>query len=104
MVFDEAKTQEKRLAARFPWSVEVRGSLPHGLHGQGEVTLQCVTANIGGGGANILNDYRLPPGAIIRCVFVLSGSRATIPTLMRVRWSARSEETNQYKSGLQFLI
>ena len=104
MAFHEAKTEEKRLSARFPLSVPVRGSLPYELHGPYEVTLQCVTENIGGGGAQILSNQRLPPGAIIRCVFGFSDSRAAIPTLMKVRWSARIEETPQYKSGLQFLI
>ena len=97
-------TREKRSSERFPWLLKMNGSLLSEFHRQSESTVECVTENIGRGGVQVLSSRRLVSGEVVRCVFVLSDNWASIPTLMRVRWSTTSQEANQYRAGLQFLI
>jgi hypothetical protein len=104
MALPQAHKGDKRLSARLPWVANVETSLPFAFWRQAEVTLHCATEDIGEGGVQILSSNGLLSGDIVRCVFVLSDNSASIPTLMRVRWSAKSQETNQYRIGLQFVI
>jgi hypothetical protein len=99
--------QEKRHSARYPWLVEVRGSLLTPLEvpeQESLVSLEGVTENIGGAGVGVLCDRPLPPTAILRCEFELQGKKVRIPTLMQVRWSDKIEGKRQCRVGLQFLV
>jgi hypothetical protein len=98
--------EERRHSPRFPWVVEIRGSFlsPLQVAEQLPISLQAVTENIGSGGVGVLSDQPLPPNAVLRCKFAVSGNPVLIPTLMQVRWSDRVEGTRQSKLGLQFLL
>ena len=98
--------EERRHSPRFPWVVEIRGSFlsPLQVAEQLPVSLEAVTENIGNGGVGVLTDRPLPPNAVLRCEFAVSGNPVVIPTLMQVRWSDRVEGTRQCKLGLQFLL
>jgi hypothetical protein len=98
--------EERRHSPRFPWVVEIRGSFlsPLQVAEQLPISLQAVTENIGSGGVGVFSDQPLPPNAVLRCKFAVSGNPVLIPTLMQVRWSDRVEGTRQCKLGLQFLL
>lgn len=98
--------EERRHSPRFPWVVEIRGSFlsPLQVAEQLPVSLQAVTENIGRGGVGVLGDRPLPPNAVLRCEFAVSGNPVLIPTLMQVRWSDRVEGKTQFKLGLRFLL
>lgn len=98
--------EERRGSPRFPWVVQIRGSFlsPLQVAEQLPVSLQAMTENIGRGGVGVLSDRPLPPNAVMRCEFAVSGNPVLIPTLMQVRWSDRVEGKRQCKLGLQFLL
>ena len=86
--------------------VEARGSLlsPLEMPDRSPLMLEGVTENIGKGGVGMLSDRHVPPNAVLRCEFAISGGEMRIPTLMRVRWSDQVEGKKGYKVGLEFLL
>ena len=98
--------QDMRSSRRFPWIVEMRGSVLSPLPEPDTipiVLMKGVTENIGTGGAAILIERILPVNTVLRCEFTLSESPVMVPTLMQVRWAGRVEK-GQYKVGLKFLV
>jgi hypothetical protein len=100
------REKDRRYSPRFPWVAEIRGSLlsPLQIAEQLPISLEAVTENIGTGGVGILTDQPLPPYALLRCEFAVSGNPSPIPTLMQVRWSDRSKGDKPCKIGLKFLF
>lgn len=100
------RENDRRHSPRFPWVVEIRGSLlsPLRIAEEVPVSLEAVTENIGTGGVGIITDQRLAPNSVVRCEFAVPGSPSLIPTLMQVRWSDRSEGEGARKIGLKFLV
>ena len=100
------RENDRRHSPRFPWVVEIRGSLlsPLRIAEEVPVSLEAVTENIGTGGVGIVTDQPLAPNAVLRCEFDVPGSPSLIPTLMQVRWSDRSAGEGARKIGLKFLV
>jgi c-di-GMP-binding flagellar brake protein YcgR len=92
---------------RFPCSLEVRGSKPASLRADPEGAKSPVRGriqNLSQGGVCLLSNRSAPVSSLVRCEFAVSGTRATIPTLMQVRWAQRTPTSGEYKMGLQFLL
>lgn len=100
------RENDRRHSPRFPWVVEIKGSLlsPLRIVEEAPVSLEAVTENIGTGGVGIITDQQLAPNAVLRCEFALPGSPSLIPTLMQVRWSDSREGAGARKIGLKFLV
>lgn len=99
---ERSEPQERRHHPRFPLSVELRGRrLPSlGLRQDRKDAFRGQIQNIGDGGICLLSDRSIPPSSLVCCEIVVPGTRATIPTLMQVRWIQKSSNT----IGLQFLL
>ena len=60
--------------------------------------------NISKNGLCVLSKRSMLPSSLVRCEIAVSGTRATIPTLMQVRWVRRNSTNNGYEIGMQFLL
>lgn len=97
--------EDKRNHPRFALAVEVGlARLP--LLESSEALHWCsgTTENASRGGMAVLSNQTFPPDTLLRCEIAIPGSSVFIPTLMKVRWSDRSEGPTNYRLGLQFLV
>ncbi len=101
------KRGQLRHHRRFPCRVELWGTKLAVLGAarvQARTRIRGRTQNISRGGACLLSNRSIPESSLVRCEFLLSGTRAAIPTLMQVRWTQRASTHDGYKTGLRFLL
>jgi PilZ domain len=99
--------QAQRHDRRFPCSLELRVSqlTPLGTPRNGPKTaIGGRVQNVSRDGACLISNRSIPASSLVRCEIVVPGTRVTIPTLMRVRWTQRNSNRRRYKIGLQFLM
>ena len=96
----------RRRHARFPCSLELRGSklaLLGARPGEPKRIIRGRTQNISQGGVCLLNNRSIPASSLVRCEIEVPGKGVAIPTLMHVAWTQRTP-TGIHKTGLQFLL
>lgn len=102
------ETEEKRKSRRYQWVVEIGMTVlsPLDVPEQPRLSMRGMTENISLGGVGVLGDQLLPPDAVVRCEFVISGSPVPISTLLKVQWADKvlEEGKGHYILGLQFLL
>ena len=78
-------------------SGQTAGALPKDFDGR--------IHNLSNGGVCILSSSALPVATFVRCDFPVPDAPVSIPTLMQVRWTAKSgHKSPNYISGLQFVV
>ena len=96
---------ERRRQQRFRRQIELRAKQLTSLglpRREPDSAIQGQIQNIGVGGICFLSKRPVAESSLVRCEIAVSGTGATIPTLMQVRWTQKS--TNGYEMGLQFLL
>ena len=100
-------TGEHRDHPRFLCDLELRGNKLAAvgvLQENGRTPIRGRIENISEGGLCVLSKRAIPVAAVVRCEIGVSGTKATIPTLTRVRWTHKIPENGGYKIGLEVLL
>jgi PilZ domain-containing protein len=102
----ESENEERRKSPRFAWAAKVVfTALPTiELEGQSVRQLLGMTENIGRGGIAIISSQPLSSAPLVRCEIPVPGIPTPIPTLLRMRWSQKTQLGGAYRLGFQFVL
>lgn len=102
----EWENEERRKSPRFAWAAKVAftGLPTVELEGQPITQLLGMTENIGRGGIAIVSSQCPCSEPLVRCEIPVPGIPTPIPTLLRIRWSEKTQPGGAYRLGFQFML
>ncbi|MDH4197667.1 MAG: PilZ domain-containing protein [Candidatus Aminicenantes bacterium] len=95
---------EKRRDIRIPEeNTIILNVLPEGDEAGVKEVFELPTRDISAGGMRVVAKGSFPPDREVNLEFVLSHSQRVIKGRGRIRWSAQSQEEDQFEVGIEFI-